>query len=174
MIQCEITRALYYCCAVTRILANGGTAFIESWVAIGWNYCDSVRLRSLAGKIFKNIFLEEYFSVLIQNFLKFVSKDLTDNKSRLVQVKVRHWIGTKPLFKSMMTHLTDAYVNGLMQERCNAIALELRLSCTNPLMCHQTSVSWAGKFQTSGGPNWNTWAINDITQGPISGTISPV
>ena len=31
------------------------------------------------------------------------------------------------------------YFNGLMQERCNSIAnaLELRLSCTNPSICHR-------------------------------------
>ena len=28
--------------AVARILAYGGTAFIESCAAIGWNSCDSV------------------------------------------------------------------------------------------------------------------------------------
>ena len=29
--------------AVARILVNGSAAFIESYAAIGWNYCDSVR-----------------------------------------------------------------------------------------------------------------------------------
>ena len=30
-----------------------------------------------------------------------------------------------------------SYINGLVQERCNSIdsVLELRLSCTNPLLC---------------------------------------
>ena len=33
-----------------------------------------------------------------------------------------------------------SYINGLMQKRCNSIAhaLELLLSCTNPLICHST------------------------------------
>ena len=36
-----------------------------------------------------------------------------------------------------MTQLTDAYIDGLVQERHNsiAIAMEQRFSCTNPVMC---------------------------------------
>ena len=39
--------------------------------------------------------------------------------------------------RQSMACLTDAYIDGLMQERCNSIAnaLELRLSCTNPSIC---------------------------------------
>ena len=37
----------------------------------------------------------------------------------------------------MKVVFNDAYINGLVQERRNssAKALELRLSCTNPLVC---------------------------------------
>ena len=37
----------------------------------------------------------------------------------------------------MMIQFNDAYIDGLVQERRNssALAMELRLSCTNPSIC---------------------------------------
>ena len=57
--------------------------------------------------------------------------------SILVQVMSWHQTGDKPLQESIMTQLTNTYIDGLVQERRNSIAnaLDLRLSCTNPSIC---------------------------------------
>ena len=43
--------------------------------------------------------------------LKFVPKDLIDNKSALVQVRAWRQIGDKPLSEPMLTSFTEAYMS---------------------------------------------------------------
>ena len=63
-----------------------------------------------ADDIFKCIFLNENFRILIKISLKFVPKVPIDNKSALVQVMAWRRTGDKPLPEPMLTHLTDAYM----------------------------------------------------------------
>ena len=60
--------------------------------------------------IFKSIFMNEKFCILILISLKFVPKGLIDYKSALVQVMAWRWIGDKPLPETMMTQCTAAYM----------------------------------------------------------------
>ena len=50
----------------------------------GWHFADS---------IFKCIFLNEKFYILIKILWKFVPKDPTNDKSALVQTMAWHWTG---------------------------------------------------------------------------------
>ena len=65
--------------------------------------------RHFADEIFKCIFLNEKFCILIRISLKFVPKDPNDNKWVLVQVMAWCRIGHKPLPESMLIQFTDAY-----------------------------------------------------------------
>ena len=60
--------------------------------------------------IFKCIFLNEKFCILIQTSLKFVPKGPIDNKWALVQVMDWWRTGDKPLSETMLTQFTDAYM----------------------------------------------------------------
>ena len=62
----------------------------------------------VAADIFKHIFVNE--NIQIQISLKFVPKDLIDNKSALVQVMAWHRTCNKPLPEAMMTQFIDAYM----------------------------------------------------------------
>ena len=64
----------------------------------------------LAADIFKCIFVNENIRISIQISLKFVPKDLTDNKSALVQVMAWRRAGDKPLPEAMKTQFTDEYI----------------------------------------------------------------
>ena len=64
----------------------------------------------LAYNIFKCIFLNENFSILIKISLKFVPKGPIDNNLALVQIMAWRRIGDKPLSEPMMTRFTDAYM----------------------------------------------------------------
>ena len=64
----------------------------------------------LSDKIFKRIFLNENFRILIRISLKFVSKGPIDNKSALVQVMAWRQTGDKPLPEAVMIQFTDAYM----------------------------------------------------------------
>ena len=64
----------------------------------------------LADNIFKRIFFNEKFCILIEISLKFVPKGPIDNNSALVQIMAWRWIGDKPLSEPMLTRFSDAYM----------------------------------------------------------------
>ena len=63
-----------------------------------------------AGNIFKYIFVNEKFCILINISLKFVPKGQVNNIPPLVQIMAWHRIGDKPLSEPMLTQFTDAYM----------------------------------------------------------------
>ena len=60
--------------------------------------------------IFKRIFMDEKFCILIRISPKFVAKGPNDNEWALVQVMAWQRIGDKPLSEPMLTRFTDAYM----------------------------------------------------------------
>ena len=66
--------------------------------------------RHFADDIFKCIFMNEKFCILIQISLKFVHKGRIDNKTSLVQVMAWRRTGDKPLPEPMLIQSTDAYM----------------------------------------------------------------
>ena len=59
--------------------------------------------------IFRFIFLNERFCILIKISLKFVPKGPIDNILALVEILAWHQIGDKPLSEPMLTWFTDVY-----------------------------------------------------------------
>ena len=57
----------------------------------------------VADNIFRCIFVNEKFSILINILMKFVPKGLIDNNPALVQVMAWRWTGDKPLPEAMLT-----------------------------------------------------------------------
>ena len=57
----------------------------------------------LAGYIFRCIFVNEQFWILIKISFKFISKGLIDNNQALVQIMAWHQMGDKPLSEPMLT-----------------------------------------------------------------------
>ena len=66
--------------------------------------------RHFANNIFKCIFVNEKFYVLIPISLKFASKGSIGNESALVQVMVWRRTGNKPLPKTKLALFTDAFI----------------------------------------------------------------
>ena len=66
--------------------------------------------RHFADNIFRCIYANENFCILINISLKFVPKWSIDIKSALVQVMAWRWIGDKPLSAPMLTQFPDAYM----------------------------------------------------------------
>ena len=64
----------------------------------------------LADNIFKCIFVNEKFCILIKISLKFVPKGPIDNNSALVYIMAWHRIGYKPLSEPMVTWFIYAYM----------------------------------------------------------------
>ena len=60
--------------------------------------------------IFKCIFVNEKFCILIQISLKFIPKGPIDNILALVQIMAWCWSGDKPLFEPMLTQVIDTYM----------------------------------------------------------------
>ena len=60
--------------------------------------------------IFKCIFMNEKFCILIRISLKFVPKGPINNIPALVQIMACRLIGAKPLFEPMLIQFTDAYM----------------------------------------------------------------
>ena len=60
--------------------------------------------------IFRCIFVNEKFCILIQISLKFVPKDTIANNRALVKAMAWHRSGDKPLSERMLTWFTDAYM----------------------------------------------------------------
>ena len=67
----------------------------------------------LADDIFKCIFLNEKFGIVIRISLKFIPKDPIDNKWAMVQVMAWCRTGDKPLPGPMITQFIDAYMRHL-------------------------------------------------------------
>ena len=63
-----------------------------------------------ADDIFRCIFVNEKFCILIQISLKFVPKGPIDNYPALVQIIAWRWTGDKTLSEPMLTQLTDTYM----------------------------------------------------------------
>ena len=64
----------------------------------------------LADGIFKCIFLDEKFGIVIRISLKFIPKEPIDNKWALVKIMDWRRMGDKPLSEPMLTRFTDAYM----------------------------------------------------------------
>ena len=64
----------------------------------------------LADDIFKCIFLNENFCIMIKISLKFALKGPIDNNRALVQVMAWGQIDNKPLSELMLTRFTEAYM----------------------------------------------------------------
>ena len=63
-----------------------------------------------ADNVFRCIFMNEFFFILIKISLKFVPKGPIDNKPALVKIMAWRWKGGKPLSEPMLTRFTDAYM----------------------------------------------------------------
>ena len=66
--------------------------------------------RHFANDIFKSIFINWKFWILIKNSLKFVPKGPNDNNPALVKIMAWRRIGDKTLSEPMLTRFTDAYM----------------------------------------------------------------
>ena len=64
----------------------------------------------LADTIFKYIFVNEKFCILINILLKFVPKVQINNIPALIQIMAWRWIGNKSLSEPMMTQFNEAYM----------------------------------------------------------------
>ena len=65
---------------------------------------------NIADDIYKHMFMNEKFCVLIEISPKFVPKDPVDNKSALVQVMAWHRTGDKPLAETILKQFTETYI----------------------------------------------------------------
>ena len=66
--------------------------------------------RRFADDIFRCIFVNEKFCILMKISLKFVPKGPIDNNPALVQIMAWRRIGVKPLSETILAQFTDAYV----------------------------------------------------------------
>ena len=66
--------------------------------------------RHFADDLFRCIFVNEKFCILIKISLKFVPKRPIDNNSALVWIMACRPIGNKPLSEPMLIRFTDAYM----------------------------------------------------------------
>ena len=66
--------------------------------------------RHFPDDIFKCIFVNEKFWILIQISLNFVPRGPIDDMWALVQVMAWRWTGDKSLPEPMLTQFTDAYM----------------------------------------------------------------
>ena len=66
--------------------------------------------RLFADDIFRCIFVNENFCILINISLKFVPKGPIDNNPALVQIMAWRRIGDKPLSEPVLTRFTDTYM----------------------------------------------------------------
>ena len=64
----------------------------------------------MADNIFKCIFLNEKFRILIKIWLKFIRKGPIDNNLALVWIMAWRWIGDKPLSEPMLIQFIDTYM----------------------------------------------------------------
>ena len=66
--------------------------------------------RHFADGIFRCIFMNEKFCIVIPISIEFVPKGSIDNKSILIQVMAWRRTGDKPISEPMLTQFTDAYM----------------------------------------------------------------
>ena len=66
--------------------------------------------RRFADDIFRCIFLNEKFCILVKISLKLVPKGPIDNEPALVQIMAWRRIAGKPLSEPMLAWITDAYM----------------------------------------------------------------
>ena len=66
--------------------------------------------RHFADDIFRYIFVNEKFYILMELSLKFVHKGPIDNNPALIQMMAWCRMGDKPLFVPMLARFTDAYM----------------------------------------------------------------
>ena len=114
-----------FCLTYILVLAILITVFDLIWSPPGqngWHF---------TGNIFRCIFMNEKFCILIPNSLKFVPKCPIDNMSALVQVMAWHQIGNKPLPEPMLIQFTDAYMRhlGRWVKRINSNCKIIHHSC---------------------------------------------
>ena len=64
-----------------------------------------------ADNMFRCIFVNEKFCILIESSLKFVPKGPIDDNPALVQIMGWCWIGDKPLSEAMLTQITGMYAS---------------------------------------------------------------
>ena len=64
----------------------------------------------MADNIFKCIFINEKFGILISISLMFVANGPINNKSALVQVMAWRRTGDKPLPEPVLTQISNAYI----------------------------------------------------------------
>ena len=72
--------------------------------------------RLFTDDIFRFIFLNEKFCILIKILLKFVPKGPIDNNPTLVQIMAWRRIGDKTLFEPMLTHICGTWGRWFNQE----------------------------------------------------------
>ena len=65
--------------------------------------------RHFPDDIFRCIFVNEKFIILIKISLKFIPKGPIDNNPALVQIMAWYRIGNKPLSEPTQTQFTDTY-----------------------------------------------------------------
>ena len=70
-------------------------------------------MATVSDAIFRRIFVNEKFCILIKNSMKFVPKGPVDYNPALVKIMACHRIGDKPLSEPMFTRFTDAYMRHL-------------------------------------------------------------
>ena len=93
-------------------------------------------LDKIVDDIFKCIFVNGKFDILINFSLKFVPKGPIDIKAAMVQIMAWHRTGDKPLPEPMLTQFTDA----IMQHYGEMSSVELILGTIKPLV-YDTSLS---------------------------------
>ena len=79
---------------------------ISEWLS----HLPQEKMTVISDDMFKCIFMNAKFCVLIRVSLMFVFKDLIDNKSSLFQVMAWCRTSNKPLPEPMMIQFTDAYM----------------------------------------------------------------
>ena len=110
--------------------------------------------RHFADDIFRCVFVNEKFYILIEISLKFVPKGPINNIPALVQIMAWRWIGDKPLFEPMLpdslTHICGTrgrWVNGLwssvaMRQHKSVSTLAQVLACCLRAPSHYLDQYW--------------------------------
>ena len=94
---------------------------VHPWRESSWHFQDGW----MDGYIFRWIFVNENFYILIQISLKFVTDSPIDNNPVFVYMAWRR-IGDKPLSEPMLTRLTDAYMR-------HSGEMSYWVHCTDPI-----------------------------------------
>ena len=129
---------------------------------------------------FKRIFLNENVRISIKISLKSVPKGPINNNPALVQIMTWRRPGDKPLSEPMLvkslTHICVTRpqwvkgfhdIDGLVQERHNssALAVELRLSCTKPLISYMAHLAMTLQWNGHHLMTFTTYVLSDLAGG---------